>query len=70
VAADAPASTAHALQLQTSRLNSALVSAANSVNRLSARDASSVAAANSMLAQLQNEISAARNQIGGVLGGM
>jgi hypothetical protein len=60
----------HTLQLQTSRLNNALVSAANSVNRLSARDASAVATANSMLAQLQNEISTARNQIGGVLGGI
>ncbi len=58
------------LQLQAGRLSSALAAAASSVNTLSARDASSVSAASSMLAQLQSQISAARNQVGGVLGGI
>ncbi|MDT8306962.1 MAG: hypothetical protein RRC07_13595, partial [Anaerolineae bacterium] len=58
------------LSQQVNRLNSSLAAAANSVNRLSARNAGTVSAASTALAQLQNQISAARNSISGQLGGV
>jgi hypothetical protein len=60
----------NALQLQVNRLNSALATAASSVSRLSARNAASITAASTALAQLQNQIGAARSQITGQLGGV
>lgn len=58
------------LDQQASRLNQVLAQAAAYVSRLSPRDVSSLAATDSALAALQNQIYAARNSVSGLFGGI
>lgn len=58
------------LDQQAGRLNQALAQAAAYVNRLSPRDVSSLSAADSALAALQNQVYTARNSVSALFGGI